>query len=512
MGIQQLKKICVVFIIIGVNYVLSLPTFGNEHVHIKVHIPNESSSSKALLKSKHPITHHAPNHQHHHVRHKVIHHYRHVRKPIKKLPIKETAALLGNLYLTKLDKPQYHAPKHVEETYLVKEEHHHTKPIEEVKTIKIIKEYEHPLPKPQPHLEYARNNVKTIKIIETANDLHQHHQDLEHQIETVKLVEEKTQYNPHHQLDSQQLDSHDHHDDHYKFVEGTQPQYHYQPENNYVAPKDEILNVLQAPKYSPPAQNHANQVHVPQVEEVIEEEQNYQGPNNYDPEDQLLHGIIEESLEIIKTNKAKNHNYQTYYGFHPPKDQGQKPQYQVSSETNYPYKKYPEVTVEQHIEYDKPSSNHNFIGHQHYGPPKIEPAPTISSSFVPHQHYGAPEQDDYDNTSNHYAVHQQYGPPKSDATESLQKYSQPSVNYQQTSSYEDKQNFAIDYQQHLPSVESPPDFNVKQNTLYDDLKTKDDFSNAVENPQAPETYTGYDSYSAGHVQGLGSGGYHHHTP
>ncbi|XP_065365275.1 histidine-rich glycoprotein [Calliphora vicina] len=502
MDISKIITICAFCAIFGVEFVLSSPTFGGEHVHIKVHIPHEVSSTK----SKHTVIHHAPKH---HVKHKVIHHYHGHQSPVKTQAIKEKAPLLENLYLAELDKPHIqehsyhhaHGAQHKEETFLVKEQHHHhhVKPIEEINTVKVIEEHEHHH-QHQPHLEYGKNHVETIKLIESGNDHHHHyHEDQDHH------YHEDQDHHFHEDHDHHYQEDQDHHVQTVKFVE-EKPQYHYHHEEKpanyeYHEPKEEVIKVIEAPKYKSAAQDYGHHYgHEPQVEEVVvEEEQNYHDYhtppqtetvkivetkpsvpkgyyNNYDPEDQLLHGIIEESLEIIKTKIAKNHNYgnhyQTHYGYQqqPKEQETAKPQeeyhhYQKVPATNYHYSHQPDVTVEEHIEYEKPNSHHYS---QHT---------STSGSLEPSQHYAS-----------HSAVYEKQ-------------------------SYDNKHKYATDYK-----PETPQDINEshmeyqKQNTLYEDLNTKDDYSKDVENPHAPETYRGHDSYSAGHVQGIGSGGYRYHMP
>lgn len=74
--------------------------------------------------------------------------------------------------------------------------------------------------------------------------------------------------------------------------------------------------------------------------------------------------------------------------------------------------------------------------------------------------------------------------------------------------------YLTDYQKYTPSSESPPHFNgphLKHHSSanVEVIRPKDNSHNQA-NPAATETYTGYDSYTAAHVQGLGSGGYSNH--
>ncbi|XP_023295252.2 histidine-rich glycoprotein [Lucilia cuprina] len=484
MDISKIITICAFCTIFGMEFVLSSPTFGSEHVHIKVHIPHEHSSGKGIVKSKHPVIHHVPKH---HVKHKIIHHYHQI--PVKTVVVKEKAPLLENHYLAELDRPHNHehsyqhdhSPKHIEETYVIKEQHKYIKPVKEVNTVKVEEEYE----QHQPHHEYGQNHIETIKLIESDQNHHyhedhgHHHQHQPHHeyghnhIETIKLVES-----------AQDHHYHEGHNHHVKFVE-EKPQYHYQhkemPGNyDYRSPKEEVIKVIQAPKYI-----HSHYVHEPQVKEVVEEEEVIETKSpapkgyykNHDIEDHLLPDIIEESLEIFETKKAKNHNYEnnnykTHYGYQQSKGEViSKPyyHYQKVPATNYHYS--PKEHDEEQIVYEKPSS------HYHY---------------TQHTQSAAPE------SSHHYTTH--------------------SGDYEEDSHHDSQHKYVTDYEKYLPSSETPQDFNVphkeyqKQNTLYEDFNTKDDYSNDGHAANPAETYTGHDSYSAGHVQGLGSGGYRNHMP
>ncbi|XP_075155853.1 uncharacterized protein LOC142229199 [Haematobia irritans] len=85
------------------------------------------------------------------------------------------------------------------------------------------------------------------------------------------------------------------------------------------------------------------------------------------------------------------------------------------------------------------------------------------------------------------------------------------------------------YEQNLPTTDHAPEFHgsplsVHKNTLFDDLppetvsninsklKSNIDWPEGIGKAYTTETYTGYDSYSADHVQGLNSGGYQYHSP
>ena len=467
----------------------TLPTFGDEFVHIKVHVPSEHSSSKSILKSKAPVIHHhGPTLSNH----KVIHHYHRSRKPFKKVPIKETIPALENFYLSELDKhPVYHSkhhdyqPQHIEESLVLNAQHdHHLEvPQVKIKTYTVIEEYSHD--HHQPEKKYSNTAIGNSKFTKTFDDHHQHHyhQFNKTPIEAVELLESID--HDHQSVHSHAVDINaptenvifrktfdDHHQHHYHQRERNQPlkefaktpieavellesidhdyhhtkhtypqenvnfkkserQNHYQKEEFY-EPEKEILQVIQKPKLSAPDtfdnyQNyHKHQTDIFNVPKSRPVLSKHHH-ENYETKHHLIPEIVEESLEIFGTKKAKTHNYDVA---------SQQFQQQYEDNQHHYYHKTPSI-----YHHQTPESDISIEEHKEYEAPIRE-----------HQH---------------------------------QQFSQTP---------------AADNRKYLPPL-SQTENHVAAN----------ENAHHSENPHAPETYTGYDSYSAGHVQGIDSSGNSKHT-
>lgn len=450
------------YTILTINIVSTLPTFGDEFVHIKVHVPSEPSSVKSVLKPKAPVIHyHRPTFSNQ----KVIHHYHRRRKPVKKTPIEETVPAWENFYLSELDKhsehhSKYHVhqPQHIEDTFVLKEhpDHYVNEPQVKIKTYKVIEEYSHD--HHQPHKEYIENHPDDVNFHQ-----HEHHQTLKEfddgtidDVELVESLEHDHLQHVHHSEQKYPIDT-------VKF-EKEEPQYHYQKKGFYT-PKKEIVQVIKykkLPKYDTQPDYH---------QKIIKEEHIYQDYHtdqtdvlnvpkstpvipkphyeNYNIEDDLLPEIIEESSETYDTEKTTNYNNDHHV------QEDNKVQYNYKTPSAYHYRApVSDISIQQPIEYESPTHVHQ---HHH------------SHAYQPHTESRG-----------------QYAAPAPTLPDTAHHYSPPNGNQ-----HDDSLNkFASDNRKYLPPLGSNRQTTAKQNT------------HLSENPHATETYEGYDSYSAGHIQGL----------
>ncbi|XP_068159519.1 LIM domain-containing protein A [Drosophila tropicalis] len=178
-----------ILLILPVNLVSS---FGNEYVHIKVHVPKEQSEPEL------------------HTSHKVIHHYHHHPHPNQRLRprppshLKNTSPLLESVILSDLDKPQ-HMSEHAD--YL-----NHAKEIADHLTEVYAKK---PPPPPPPP---PKKKVNTYTIIEETAphkpnyDFDEHHQD--NSVETYRVIDTPSHQTRHNgQKHAYHKQQHHHHDE-----------------------------------------------------------------------------------------------------------------------------------------------------------------------------------------------------------------------------------------------------------------------------------------------------------
>ncbi|XP_017006104.2 atrophin-1 [Drosophila takahashii] len=162
--------------------------FGNEYVHIKVHVPKEESPAEE------------PSH-------KVIHHFHHHPHPHQLLrsranrPRPKPSPLLESVILSDLDKPQ-HMSEHAEYLNHAKELADH-----------LAETYAKKPPPPPP-----KKKVNTYTIIEEQHRPHGYDYEDHHEpaVETYRVIESRPKQSAHH-----------HHHHHQHLQEAEEEDYHY---------------------------------------------------------------------------------------------------------------------------------------------------------------------------------------------------------------------------------------------------------------------------------------------
>lgn len=214
--------------------------FGNEYVHIKVHVPKEQAPSIAVDAEPAPP-------------HKVIHHFHHhapphLRSRGRAPPKPKTSPLLESVILSDLDKP-LHMSEHAD--YL-----NHAKELAE----HLSESYAIKKPPPPP-----KKKVNTYTIIEEKhrpNSYDDYESRPEHSVDTYRVIDSRPQH--HHHTKQQHHHHHDADDDdddvgyhysspgrHYRHKSSSSTSYHAgtfaEP-----APVEEHLDLDQTYSYSPP--------------------------------------------------------------------------------------------------------------------------------------------------------------------------------------------------------------------------------------------------------------------
>ncbi|EDW00140.1 extensin-3 [Drosophila grimshawi] len=172
-------------VIPGLLLALVLPivvsAFGNEYVHIKVHVPKDQAPSIAIDAEPVPP-------------HKVIHHYHHHGSPhqrsrVRAPPKPQSSPLLESVILSDLDKPLHmsehadylnHAKEiadHLSESYAAKKIP--PPPKKKVKTYTIIEEKQRP--NSYEYLPPSDHNVDTYRVISSRPQSHYHNHQQHHQ-------------------------------------------------------------------------------------------------------------------------------------------------------------------------------------------------------------------------------------------------------------------------------------------------------------------------------------------
>ncbi|XP_037723607.1 ETV5-related protein Ets96B [Drosophila subpulchrella] len=164
--------------------------FGNEYVHIKVHVPKEESSAEAVPPP-----------------HKVIHHFHHHPHPHQLLRNRgrarpKASPLLESVILSDLDKPLHmsehteylnHAKEladHLAETY-AKKPPPPPPPKKKVNTYTIIEEQQRP--HGYDYEDHQEHGVETYRVIESRpkQQHHHHHHHPHHQQQHLEAEEEE---------------------------------------------------------------------------------------------------------------------------------------------------------------------------------------------------------------------------------------------------------------------------------------------------------------------------------
>ncbi|KAH8418967.1 hypothetical protein KR222_010592, partial [Zaprionus bogoriensis] len=246
-------------------------SFGNEYVHIKVHVPRDKAPSIAIdAEPPEP--------------HKVIHHFHHHAPPHQRSrarapPKPKTSPLLESVILSDLDKP-LHMSEHAD--YL-----NHAKELaEHLSEAYVIKKP--PTPPPS-----SKKKVNTYTIIEENHQPHSYSDDYEsrpeHSVDTYRVIESRPQHyrvkHQHHHDDDDDDDDVGYHyappSRHYRQKGSSSVSYHAgafaEP-----APVEEPLDLDQGYSYSPPFFNSLKSARPPANKLEAPEESPLDGEYHYD--------------------------------------------------------------------------------------------------------------------------------------------------------------------------------------------------------------------------------------
>ncbi|XP_064555811.1 uncharacterized protein LOC135440525 [Drosophila montana] len=233
--------------------------FGNEYVHIKVHVPKDQAPSIAIDAEQGP-------------QHKVIHHFHHHAAPHQRLrarppPKPKTSPLLESVILSDLDKP-LHMSEHAD--YL-----NHAKELaEHLSETYVIKKP--PLP--------PKKKVNTYTIIEEKHrpNSYDYESQPEHGVDTYRVQHHHHKHqHQHHQLADDNDDDVGYHYPgpvHHHRHKGSSSLYH---GGGYAepAPVEEPMDLDQGYSYSPPPYVHARP---PAHTLEVPEESSLDSPYPYD--------------------------------------------------------------------------------------------------------------------------------------------------------------------------------------------------------------------------------------
>uniref|UniRef100_A0A1I8ND38 Uncharacterized protein n=1 Tax=Musca domestica TaxID=7370 RepID=A0A1I8ND38_MUSDO len=546
-----------IFCILQITHTGTEPTFVDEYVHIKLHVPKN-------------------------IIHKHIHHYHHRRKPQKKPPPPLSGPLLENIILSELDKPQNDIAEPV----------NHEPEVSNVDTYTVIEEtVKKPLPPPPPP---PIQHVETLRIIEKKP------------APTIKVVtDEPWQY---YQQDSGYRKEQPYHET-IKIISEHEPHYHtpapiYEP----VKPKEEIIKVIEPSGYHGPFEEYKGwkSPHYEyedfatkgahnsgQEDYVIYEKPKYVRPEK--EEAPIYYGKYSKYKEAESYEAIPSYSKHEYHENIPKTYKS--PSYHEKSKSHYEYRpparpaEYIPDTIKEYVEPERETKY--YVPKQEfrdtikeYVEPKEEPKyyvpkQEIREPYSPPKPLYEPSVEDYHHVPKQQSYHQPSYPKYQHAEHEEHLHSEESKYYvpKEKSSHRDPPK---SYNQHLTSsgykahhseYESPhyPDNNqhsygqhnfppayasdggyehqppssgpytyekptrypkdtvhkevtapsqVHHNTLLDELpKEVPPLSKPYSNIDWPEgfartptteTYSGHDSYSAGNVQGL-DGDYYNDT-
>ncbi|KAH8330033.1 hypothetical protein KR074_010227, partial [Drosophila pseudoananassae] len=219
--------------------------FGNEYVHIKVHVPKEESPPEPEIPPSHKVIHHFHHHPHPH----QLLRSRGARPgggPSRPKP----SPLLESVILSDLDKP-LHMSEHAD--YL-----NHAKELAEHLTDAYAKKAPPPPPPP------PKKKVNTYTIIEEKHRPHgyDYEDHPEHSVETYRVIESRPKQHAHSHSHSHSYHHHSHQD-----VEDEEDVGYHYPSKHGIgayaepAPVEEHLEHDLEPEsgysYTPPAPSHA---------------------------------------------------------------------------------------------------------------------------------------------------------------------------------------------------------------------------------------------------------------
>lgn len=481
---------CLYVLYIILPYIQADPSFGNEYVHIKVHVPKEDSSN---------IEHTTAANKLYPPAHKVIHHYHHRRrrKPIRKVPSttpkSKESALIESLILSDLGS-------------------NHAEHVKYLKHANDIAQQFTEAPKP-------KKKVETYRIVEEIKKIP------EPMVETYKVIEKPV---------------------------ASSKGYHYEPANNYEA--EEQHDYQHSPGIAETIAITASKTakssydYSPHKKELIEYEERPLRTNSVKivhEQQEPLHGYhykpkyaveITESTESLKHNSniESGYRYQQEkpngYHYEPPSEK-----YATSSLPRKPAEFYgpPPKSHKPPSEYYSTSLSETYLPPSSYeqsSSSKPYEIPSDTYQIPPHKYTQVPFR------SSSYAVTMpdSYASQLSITTERLRPaYTHSDETYSTTADKDDSYLHHIQNYNHNHRDES----NLRQNSLLDienksasyrdrdrdgysyrppasttSIQSTSSVYNAnidwpKESFYAQETYKGSDSYSVPHVQGLGSGGY-----
>lgn len=550
----------------------SAPTFVDEFVHIKVHVPTDLSNTHGILKPTYE-----GSAEHPHTRHKHVHHYHRRRKPSKKPLHIDTGPLLENIILSGLDRPHAGLTQPAEES--LKEQ-------PKINTYTVIEET---LKKPLvTGYDYNGDHVETYRIVESKGEHDAAYYQKPHQshVETVKFVEHDDHHYPNsgykkqpHKETINIVKEHQHSSSPEEFKQNVR--YYYkensdispvtQPEVylDYENPEEEIIRIrkphpdhhikytklykdydTESYKYDQPiresiqsikSQNPHKYLHSleyeksklhydediaeveyrehPQLKEEYKEYLEVETPKyNYLSNDKEYESYIpssgkptqyddyihssKKSVEYIQTSKKPTDHWKSSIEDAEQVELSEKPKIHKDPKEEYrkPFREYGNKQIASNeYHYKSPANDAKetpYLSYDHNDDTGYQYGKTVSKSRNTYE---------YPRTQDHKLDREKYV----DKTRSSYHYREPSM-----AAYTSNTD---NYEPPLPSTENPPDFHrspihhgiVQPVSLQSSSKLKInaniDWPDGLGKDYTSETYTGYDSYSAGHVQGVDSG-------
>ncbi|XP_073832077.1 uncharacterized protein isoform X2 [Musca autumnalis] len=505
-----------IWCIIQIGLSTSDPTFVDEYVHIKLHVPKN-------------------------IVHKHIHHFHHRRKPHKK-PTHLQEPLFENIILSELDnKPETDTSEATVEDEEAK--------VPKVDTYTVIEEtVKKPLhPPPSQHVETLRiiekkpSPAKTVKLV-TTEPLHYYPQNSGYRTQTHKET--------------------------IKIISEHEPQYH-KPVSIYEQPKlrEEIYKVITPPSHSgsledynalksahydyeehvskPVSYIQSEDYYVYEKPKIVEDVHTYQP---YSKHTALSSHFSRPDYEIQQYNGTpEHHEYNTSpdsheYIEHGPRVPEDGVKYiEESNSIQQPY--IPQKEPNEESIYNIPK--HEIRGQTQYHPKPLYKPPIKENPYHHPATYSQPHHEEHSSSeeSIYYAPQPQYHPKHAEYNDHVEEYKKPyAEHYRGNSHYADNSNIEhnVGYEKQPLSPSTyiyqkptryPKDTShevvtsasqVHHNTLLDELPNvvppvpkkspTIDWPEMFAKTPTIETYTGHDSYTAGHVQGLDSDEYNDGYP
>ncbi|XP_059223868.1 uncharacterized protein LOC131997246 [Stomoxys calcitrans] len=526
-----------------IDFLESVPTFlGDEFVHIKVHVPKKVPISSPP---------HNPNNGH-----KVSRHYHGHKKPNKPPSHFDTGPLLENIILSELDHPNIAPTGNAEEEKNVK-----------INTFTVIEETDSSYKTPTTghggdHLETLlireqkdRPHDVTIKVLGNTHGHHSKYKNNRPHEEIIKVVHDDHHHHHHHHdsdaNEEYEDEVHDHHDPWKETFKGVKA-------NNYRDPEETKDS----------RHKHHRHQHKYQIEDITTDGDSDDYNDSEDLEDHHHHSSHDHRSKHRNSHgkysykRPHHHSTNPQYDYSPPSKNKESfllepkvyPRHKTRSRPFYTNIDKYHSSVEPHNvgyrqssptyvdnvdwnhdgEYRRPLpqysryaeyvtrdtfQNANQIYRPDFSPPAV-------GDRWKQQFAGPPENEDVElfpyNTQNTLTGYANQGRPSYGYPPTRQSpISYSDRPYLQTDHFEPPPpppiNNAPILHSTLPPPPPPPALPVHQNTLFDDLPPEIppnhksapniDWPEGMGKPNNSEIYSGPDSYSAEHVQGLNSGGY-----